>query len=148
MKTQTICELGLTYKTKKDLNEVPTITSPDKAEKYLRSIFDKNTIELREEFIIVLLNNAKKVLGWSRISIGGVNATIVDPCAVFRVAILTNSSSILLCHNHPSSRIAFSETDIRLTKRLIEIGKLFSIDVADHIILTKDSYSSYMSKGI
>ena len=148
MKTQTICELGLTYKTKKDLNEVPTITSPDKAEKYLRSIFDKNTIELREEFIIVLLNNAKKVLGWSRISIGGVNATIVDPCSVFRVAILANSSSLILSHNHPSGRLEFSQADIKLTRKIIEIGKLFSIDVADHIILTKDSYSSYMSKGI
>ena len=66
-----IAEVSLAYKAAQSVETLPKITSPEEAANYLRSIWDSGTIELREEFIVVLLNNAKKVLGWSRISIGG-----------------------------------------------------------------------------
>ncbi len=144
----TIAEVSLKYQSQSTFDEKPTITSPEQAESFLRSIWDTDTIELREEFIVVLLSNAKKALGWSKISTGGPNATIVHPATVFQLVLLGNAHSILICHNHPSGRLEASTADIHLTQRLIKAGKLFSIEVDDHILLTRDSYLSFRKEGL
>ena len=81
-------EVSLRYKSNFPKQEMPVITTPEKAVEYLRSIWDQDTIELREEFIIVLLNNRKKCLGYSRISIGSSTGTVVEPAAVFQPVLL------------------------------------------------------------
>ena len=144
----TICEVGLTYNPSTKIEDRPKLSSPDKAEKFLRTIWNVGTIELREEFVIVLLNNSKRVLSWATISIGGISATVVDVSAVFQVALIRNAASLILCHNHPSGRLDFSCADVNLTKRIISAGKLFNIEVDDHLILTRDSYLSYREEGI
>ena len=144
----TITEVSLAYRTKKPVETLPQITSPDEAASYLRTIWDSDTIQLREEFIVVLLNNAKKVLGWSRISIGGSTATIVEPSAVFQTALLGKADSIIVAHNHPSGRLKASQADIFLTRRLTNAGKLLGISVDDHIILTQGGYLSLREEGL
>jgi DNA repair protein RadC len=138
----TIAEVSLAYKASQPVETLPTITSPEEAAVYLRSIWDQDTIELREEFIVVLLNNAKKVLGWSRISIGGSTATIVEPSAVFQLALLGKADSIICAHNHPSGNLKASSADISLTRRLTDAGKLLGITLDDHIIITQSGYLS------
>lgn len=138
----TIAEVSLAYKATQSVETLPSITSPEEAHEYLRSIWDQNTIELREEFLVVLLNNAKKVLGWSRISTGGSTATIVEPSAIFQLALLGKASSIICCHNHPSGNLKASSADIQLTKRIKEVGDLLGIPLDDHIILTRSGYVS------
>ncbi|MEQ8578567.1 MAG: JAB domain-containing protein [Balneola sp.] len=142
-----IAEVSLAYKSSIPVNTLPIITNPEKANAYLRSIWDMDTIELREEFVVVLLNNGKRVLGWSRISIGGSTATIVEPSTVFQVALLGKAQSIIIAHCHPSGVLKASQADIALTKRLKDIGKLLSIPVEDHIILTKDGFVSLQMEG-
>lgn len=137
-----IAEVSLAYRSKKPVDALPQITNPQDAAQYLRSIWNPDTLELREEFIVVLLNNAKKVIGWSRISTGGSNATIVEPATVFQTAMLGKADSIIVAHNHPSGRLQASTADIQLTKRLGEIGTLMGIPLDDHIILTAMSYLS------
>lgn len=144
----TITEVSLAYKASQPVETLPQITSPEEANSYLRSIWDQDTLELREEFIVVLLNNAKKVLGWSKISTGGSNATVVEPVAVYQTAILGKANSIVVAHNHPSGRLEVSSADIQLTKRLAEIGKLFSIPLDDHIILTATDYLSLRAERL
>ncbi|MBO6573162.1 MAG: JAB domain-containing protein [Balneola sp.] len=144
----TISEVSLAYKATKSVETLPSITSPQEATEYLRSIWDENTLELREEFIVVLLNNAKKVLGWSRISIGGSTATIVEPSAVFQLALLGKADSIICAHNHPSGNLRASSADISLTRRLTDAGKLLGITVDDHVILTQGGYLSLREQGL
>lgn len=96
MKTNQIAEVGLTYKTNKAASDMPVINTPEKAHKYLRSIWDTtDTLELKEDFVVLLLNNNKQAHGWSKISSGGTIATVVDPILVFQLALLSCASSIL-----------------------------------------------------
>tara|TARA_R110002096_G_scaffold97694_8_gene217687 strand:+ start:1539 stop:1982 length:444 start_codon:yes stop_codon:yes gene_type:complete len=143
-----IAEVSLAYKSTQPVETLPTITCPEEAAEYLRSIWDKNTIELREECIIVLLNNAKRVLGWSRISTGGSTATIVEPSAVFQLALLGKASSIICAHSHPSGNLKASTADISITRRLVDAGKILGITVDDHIIITQSGYLSLNDEGL
>ena len=143
-----IAEVSLAYKSSQNVDKLPIITGPEEAAYYLRSIWTPDTLELREEFVIVLLNNAKRVLGWSLISSGGSTATIVEPSAVFQTAMLGKAESIICAHNHPSGNRKESKTDIKLTKRLCEAGRMLGIPVDDHIIMTRDGYTSFRNKGL
>lgn len=144
----TVTEVSLKYRNEKSYDEMPVITSPEKAARFLRSIWDQDTIELREEFVVVLLNNAKQVLGYSKISTGTLNATLVQPSTIFQLSILSNCSEILLAHNHPSGQKRVSNADIKLSKKLRDGGALLGIEVIDHIILTKESFTSLKDKGL
>ncbi|CAH0213452.1 hypothetical protein SRABI27_02046 [Pedobacter sp. Bi27] len=105
-------------------------------------------IAFLEEFKIILLNRSNHVLGIVDISMGGVSGTYVDPKVVFAVALKGNASGIILTHNHPSGSVKPSEADIKLTKRLVECGKLLDINVWDHIILSENSYYSFADDGM
>ncbi|MCR9131313.1 MAG: JAB domain-containing protein [bacterium] len=144
----TVSEVSLRYKTETCFEEKPKLSSPSEAEQFLRKIWEADTIELHEVFVLVLLNSALRVLGWSRVSQGSKTGTLVDPIAVAQIAILGNCSSVLCCHNHPSGRLEASAADIHLTERLVKALKLFSIGVDDHVILTRDSYMSFREQGL
>lgn len=143
-----VAEVSLKYCNEKSYDEMPVLTSPEKAARFLRSIWDKDTIELREEFYVVLLNQAKHVLGYSRISIGTVNSTLVQPSSVFQLGILSNCSGVLLAHSHPSGNLNPSTQDVILTKKLRDGGALLGIEIIDHLILTKESYTSMKDEGL
>lgn len=144
----TVAEITLSYKPSEPVSELPRITSPEEAARYLRSIWDDDLLELREQFIIVILNNQKQVLGWHLISSGGATATIVDIAAIFQAVLLCNGHSVLLSHSHPSGNPVASAADIKLTKRVVEAGKLLGITVVDHIILYRGGYTSFRNKGL
>ncbi len=124
------------------------IASALSAEAYLRRIWNANTVELIEEFVIVCLNNANQPLGWARVSSGGFSTAWVDPKVIFAIALQTGSSAILLAHNHPSGNLSPSEADIQLTNRIVEGGRILCIRVLDHIILSKASALSFQDKGL
>ena len=84
--------------------------------------WDADLIEYQEEFKILLLNRANKVLGIVAISRGGVVGTIADPKVIFAAALTCNSSSIILAHNHPSGNLQPSHADLNLTKKMLEGG--------------------------
>lgn len=144
----TVAEVSLKYCNQKSYDEMPTISDPSEAAEFLREIFDPDTIELREEFYIVLLSNTKQVLGYSKIAIGTLTGALVQPSTVFQVAILGNANSILVAHNHPSGNLKASSADIQLSKRLRDAGKLLGVEVVDHIIVTKESYTSIKELGL
>ena len=144
----TVAEVSLKYQTNTTFQEKPEIKSPDQAARFLREIWDQDTLEFREEFVVVLLNSALRVTGWSKVSNGTKHATLVDTIPVAQIAILGNATSVLLCHNHPSGILQASVADINLTERLVKALKLFSISVSDHIIITRDSYLSFREEGL
>ena len=144
----TLAEVALKYRSSTPVDEMPKITSPGEVVKVLRKIWDPDSIQLKEEFIVLLLNNAKRCIGWSKISSGGATATIVDPASILQVALLANAQSLVLAHNHPSGNLSASRSDIQLTRRIAEGGKLLGIPVDDHIIVTAEHYLSFKAEGL
>lgn len=101
-----------------------------------------------ENFCILLLNRANKVLRAVKISDGGITGTVVDPRKVFKIALDNNATSIILGHNHPSGQLAPSDADIKLTKKLKEAGDMLDLPVLDHLIIGDGNYYSFADEGI
>ena len=110
--------------------------------------WDFDLIELQEQFKIMLLNKANRVIGISEISKGGMSGTVVDLKLVFAIALKACATAIVLAHNHPSGNLKPSSADLMITKRIVECGKLLEIDVFDHLIITSDGYLSMMDEGL
>ena len=144
----TVSEIELSYKTMIKPHERPKISSSKEAYHIFKSHWDINNIELREEFKILLLNRANRILGIVPISVGGVAGTVVDAKLIFAGALIANASSIILAHNHPSGNLRPSHQDIRLTKKLVSAGKFLDISVFDHLIITYDGYTSFSDEGM
>jgi len=136
-------EIQLVYKTKVSMNSLPQITGPWDAHKLFFAQWNKGTISLREEFKVMLINNANKVLGIIDLFAGGTNATIADIKLVLASAIISNATSMVIAHNHPSGNAAPSEADKNLTKKIQEAARLLEIRLLDHIIITDDSSNFY-----
>ena len=103
---------------------------------------------LHEEFWIILLSRANKVLQKVLISKGGQAGTIADPKIIFKAALEGNAANIILAHNHPSGNLKPSQADIQLTKKLQEAGKLLDLQVFDHLIFTERGYFSFADEGL
>ncbi len=105
---------------------------------------DKEPIDKdREHAWVINLNNANKILNIELISLGTTTETIVTPREVFCMAVRIRASKIMIVHNHPSNTYIPSYADISLTEELIQIGKLISIPIIDHIILVETGYFSF-----
>lgn len=105
------------------------------------------TIELFEEFKIILLNHASEALGIYTVSKGGISSTVVEIRHILFVALKTNSTGIILAHNHPSGNLKPSSSDLKLTERMNEACKMMDLNLMDHIILSKQSYFSFKDEG-
>lgn len=103
---------------------------------------------VHEEFWIILLNRANVVLRHIRISSGGITSTVVDPKIIFRHAIESAATSIILVHNHPSGNLNPSQEDLALTRKISSAAKLFDISIFDHIIIAQKGYYSFADSGI
>lgn len=100
-----------------------------------------------EEFWVVAVNMANDVVAKFLVSKGGVNRTVVDTRIVFKTALESLATGIILCHNHPSGRVKPSKADIEMTQNLIKAGKLMEIEVLDHIIVAESGYYSFADAG-
>lgn len=138
-----VAEVEVSYKSNYNITERPKINSSWDAYRLLMQHWQLGKIELLEEFKVILLNNSNRVLGIVDISTGGVQGTLADPKIIFSVALKTNSSKLILAHNHPSSTTTPSDADKRLTQKLLDGGKLLDIEVCDHLIVTNYSYYSF-----
>ena len=121
------------------------ITSPqDVAEIFIPILRDDN----KEKFIVVCLNSANKIIKHEVISVGNLNSSVVHPREVFKVAIDNSSASIILIHNHPSGNPEPSNEDMRITKKIVETGKVMDIPVFDHLIIAGETYTSFIEKRL
>lgn len=101
-----------------------------------------------EEFWIILMNRANRLIEVRNVSKGGVSGTVADAKLIFKAALAKLSCSIIVCHNHPSGNLKPSSADIKLTKKLVEGGKNLDIAVLDHLILGNNSYFSFADEGM
>ncbi len=150
----------MTYKTKEfkliSLREMPLPESlkmcdtPIAGAQFFNQIIRQspNFREDVEQMIVLFLNTRRRITGYQIVSTGLLDQVITHPREVFRLAIVHNCHSILLCHNHPSGEVSPSEGDIRTTKELIRAGQILKIEVVDHLIMgAGENYCSMRELG-
>ena len=121
------------------------VTSPQEiADVFIPLLRDEN----KEKFIVVCLNSSNKIIKHEIISIGNLNSSVVHPREIFKVAIDCASASIILIHNHPSGNPEPSNEDIRITKKIVDSGKILDIPVFDHLIIAGETYTSFVEKRL
>lgn len=140
-------KVRIVYSKKLKPNQRPQISSSQDAERVLREIWSSQ-MEIREEFVVLLLDRSNRVLGYHLLSKGGLTGTVADIRLIFSVALESLASGIILSHNHPSGNTKPSNPDLQLTNRIKEAGKNMDITVLDHLILTKDDYYSFADNGM
>lgn len=129
---------------KEDIIEKKQIQSSSDAAKIFMSFLQDLP---HEEFWIMLLNRANKIIEYKRMSIGGVAGTVSDIKLILKAAIEKLASGIIICHNHPSGNKKPGDTDNNLTKKLQEACNIVDIKLLDHIIIADNNYYSYADEG-
>ena len=114
----------------------------------MRIMFDQGTINWTEEAVMLCLNACNKVVGYHRISSGGVTATIMDVKVIATVALNNCATSVALAHNHPSGNLTPSEADKQMTTKIKNGLKLLDITLIDHLIITDNGYFSFADEGL
>jgi DNA repair protein RadC len=100
-----------------------------------------------EEFWVILLNRAHRLIRKKRVSEGGVNGTVADPRIIFKLALEELASGIIVVHNHPSGNLTPSQNDISLTKKLKEGSRLLDMTLLDHLIVSNETFMSFSDDG-
>lgn len=100
-----------------------------------------------EEFWVLALGPSKSLLQGKMIFRGTVDACLVHPRDVFRFACLSNASSLIVAHNHPSGDLRPSEQDLHFTRQLLRGGRIFEIPIVDHLIVSGGGFSSFAREG-
>lgn len=140
-------ELNVSF-SKDSLVDFPTkISSSQTAAKLIRSLYEKDEIELHEVMFVIYRNRANQPIGYYKHSVGGVSRTVVDSKIILGAALKSLSSAVILAHNHPSGETKPSQADKDLTKRIQSAAALFDISVLDHLIITKTDYNSLADNG-
>ncbi len=143
-----IAEVELIYKTKTKASERPQVKTSKESADLLKQIWNENKIDFVEQFKVLLLNRANKVLGVVELSSGGVTGTVADPKLIFVAALKANACSIIISHNHPSGNLKPSQQDEQLTQKIKQAGQLLDIKLIDHIIVTSEGYYSFADEGL
>lgn len=102
----------------------------------------------QEEFWILLLNQANKVISKIRISTGGIDGTYADVRTILREALLQRATALVLCHNHPSGNITPSASDRKMTTAIQQASKTMNINLIDHVIVCDGKYYSFADEGV
>jgi DNA repair protein RadC len=146
-KLKLVSEIEISYKTKVKPSERVKIETSKDAFKVLIDCYSEDEIEHTESVVVLLLNRANKVLGWRKISQGGITGTVMDKRIIYQLALLSNATQIIISHNHPSGNLKPSESDISITKEINDAGKLMDITLLDHLIITTEGYYSFGDEG-
>ena len=123
--------------------------TPDRAAEYWRLHIASNPYFNPdcECFVVLILNTRRRVKGHQLVTIGTMDTLLVHPREVFRVAVITSASAVILMHNHPSGDPAPSGADVTVTRELIRAGQVIKIEVLDHVIMGNPNYSSLREHG-
>lgn len=147
MKDTTIA-VEYTLSINKDTNFKSThIRSSDDAVKFARQLYNDDIV-IYETAYLILLNSGNNVIGWVKLSQGGVGSTIIDNQLACIYMIKSLARKAILVHNHPSGNTNPSVQDKQVVEKLSKACNLFDSCLLDSIILTEDSYYSFSENGI
>lgn len=126
----------------------PLVTGKITSSQDAFSILENHYADLQvEEFWVIYLNRANKVISATKLSTGGVSATIVDPKLIFHQALAKLATGIIISHNHPSGNLKPSQQDIALTNKIKTAAKNLDINLLDHLIVAGNNYYSFADEG-
>ena len=142
-----VCELTVRYK--RAATKRVKVTASEEVVTFAREHFySQEEIESREKFMVMYVDRAGQIYAYETHSEGGLSGCVCDPRMIFRSALLSAASSILLMHNHPSGQKLPSSADKILTSRIVEAGKFLEITVLDHIIITTSEWFSFADESL
>lgn len=141
-----INEIEISYKPNKLGNGIK-ITDSHKAYQVLLDNWNKETLELYEEFKVLLLNNSNEVLGVSILSRGGMTGTLVDVRLLFATVLKSGATALITAHNHPSGKLKPSQADISIYNKIAEVAKFHDINYLDNLIITVGGKFSFKDEG-
>jgi len=144
-KLNEIFEIDVVYK-RPVMSSMAKVNNCEDVVKLFRDLISEEKIDLKEFFLVALLSQSNHVLGISKVSMGTTTKTIINIKEIFQLAVKTNSSAIILCHNHPSGNLNPSEADVEITRRIKEVCGLCDITLLDHIILAKEGFTSFIDR--
>ena len=144
----TVAEIEISYRPVRKLSSLPRIKTSGDAYRVFMISWDKAKLEFVEQFKVMLLNRANRVLGICTISTGSSTGTIADPKLIFGVCLKANACNLILCHNHPSGSLTPSKSDDLLSQKIKEGGRLLEVAVLDHLIVTNEGYYSFADEGV
>ncbi|MCB0396838.1 MAG: JAB domain-containing protein [Flavobacteriales bacterium] len=139
-------KIRIVYSRKIKASERPQVTSAQEVVRILRAAWSAQ-IEIREEFMVLHLDQSNRVLGYQLLSKGGIAGTVADIRLIYAAALKSLAVAIIIAHNHPSGNLNPSQSDRILTRRIKEAGEVLDIRLLDHIILTKETYYSFADNG-
>jgi DNA repair protein RadC len=122
------------------------INNPETAQQFFLSVWDKELINLQEQFYVAFVNANYEVICWRCINTGTVCSTSVDVKLIFSLALSCFARAIVVAHNHPSGNINPSKKDFQLTKQLKDGATILGLELADHLILG-DGIFSFLEEG-
>jgi len=140
-----VCEVELKYKTL--ISETHFVKSAQVAVELFKPYFE-DFIHLQEQFVVMYLNRSNRVLGIYAHSKGGIAGTVADVRLILCTALKILATGIIISHSHPSGSLNQSRRDEVLTKNLQEASNYMDIKLLDHLILTSDSYNSFVQEGL
>lgn len=129
-------------------SELMKITSSRDAYNIFKRVFNADTFDWCEEVVMLCVNNSNKVVGFYKVSSGGMTGTVIDVRMIFTTALQCLATGVIIAHNHPSGTLIPSEADKAITKKIKEAGKFLDINILDHLIITDENYFSFVDEGI
>ncbi len=121
------------------------IQGPEDVRRYVRASLRGRAQEI---FVVLGLDGRQRVRLVREVAIGSLSHVEVHPREVFRPLVRAGSHSVILVHNHPSGELRPSPSDLRVTRRLVELGELLGIPVLDHLIVTDEGMTSFVGMGL
>jgi DNA repair protein RadC len=145
---QQVAEITISYKP--TVCKKPLIASSIDAYRELKDFFPEELIHLQEQFVVMYLNRANRIIGIYRLSTGGITGTVADPRLILGTALKVAATSIILSHNHPSGNMQPSKADELLTNKIKEAAKFMDIQLSDHIVISPidGAYYSFADEGL
>jgi len=143
-----VAEVELTYKSKVKAADRPQINSSEDAYTILKEIWEEGKMDFVEQFKVLLLNRANRVLGFVNVSTGGVTGTVADPKVIFVAALKAHACALIIAHNHPSGNLKPSAADETLTQKIKSAGMFLDIRLLDHLVLSSEGYLSFADEGL
>jgi DNA repair protein RadC len=128
-----------------DMLDQPTVRSSNDIAAYMRVLLKD---EKREQFVVLLLNQANQIIHTETLSVGSVTSTVADPKQVLKKALEKDAVGIIICHNHPSGSLKPSRADHELTRKVLAAAEFMDMKLLDHIIVSETGCFSFADKGL
>ncbi|MCK8479035.1 JAB domain-containing protein [Psychroserpens algicola] len=135
-------EIEICYK-RPLFNKMTLIKSSEDADNVLREFVNLKRIDLKEFYWVMLLSQSNRVLGISEIGSGTITGVATNLKEVYQLVLMTNSSALIVCHNHPSGNLKPSQSDKEVTEKLQKLADLIDVTLLDHLIITSEGYFSF-----